>query len=86
LDAKKYIQESIARIEVMFGVQQPKSKTPMSANDHPELDDSTLLTSDDEHRKFQMLIGMLNWVVTIWRFDVAHATMSLSRFSACPRK
>ena len=42
--------------------------------------------SDDEHRKFQMLIGMLNWVVTIGRFDVAHATMSLSRFSACPRK
>ena len=81
---KKYIQESIARIEVMFGVQ-PKSTIPMSANDHPELDDTTLL-SDDKHRKFQMLIGMLNWVVTIGRFDVAHATMSLSRFSACPRK
>lgn len=50
-----------------------------------EMDDS-VLCSDDEHRKFQMLMGMLNWVVTIGRLDVAHATMSLSRFAACPRK
>jgi hypothetical protein len=42
---------------------------------------------DDEHQKFQMLIGMLNWVVTIGRFDVAHhATMSLSRIAVCPKK
>jgi hypothetical protein len=81
---KKYITECILRIEKMFGIL-PKATTPMNANDHPELDDSTILR-DDEHRKFQMLIGMLNWVVTIGRLDVAHATMSLSRFSACPRK
>jgi hypothetical protein len=29
---------------------------------------------------------MLVWVVTIGRIDVCHATSSLSRFSACPRK
>ena len=44
------------------------------------------ILSDDEHRKFQMLLGMLNWIVSIGRFDVAYATASLSRFSACPRK
>jgi Reverse transcriptase (RNA-dependent DNA polymerase) len=81
---KKYITESVTRIEKMFGTLA-KTTIPMSVNDHPETDDTTLL-SDDEHRKYQMLIGMLNWVVTIGRFDVAHATMSLSRFSASPRK
>jgi hypothetical protein len=27
--------------------------------------DDSVLCSDAEHRKFQMLMGMLNWVVTI---------------------
>jgi hypothetical protein len=31
-----------------------------------------------------MLIGMLVWVVAIGRKDIAHATTSLSRFTACP--
>jgi hypothetical protein len=44
------------------------------------------MLSDDNHRKFQMLIGMLVWIVTIGRFDVAYATASLSRFTAAPRK
>jgi hypothetical protein len=29
---------------------------------------------------------MLVWVVTIGRIDAAHATSSLSRFTACPRQ
>jgi hypothetical protein len=33
-----------------------------------------------------MLIGIQVWVVTIGRIDVAHATSSLSRFTACPQK
>ena len=31
-------------------------------------------------------MGTLIWVVGIQRFDVAHATSSLSRFSTCPRE
>jgi hypothetical protein len=81
---KKYLKEAIARIESMFGVL-PKSSVPMVSGDHPETDDSEIL-NDDDHQKFQMLIGIMNWVVTIGRLDVAFATMSLSRFSACPRR
>ena len=33
-----------------------------------------------------MLMGILIWVVGLGRFDVAHATSYLSRFSACPRE
>ena len=81
---KKYLTECLKRVEAMFG-KLTKQNSPSVPGDHPELDDTELL-NDDEHRKFQMLIGMLVWIVTIGRFDVAFATSSLSRFTACPRK
>jgi hypothetical protein len=62
-----------------------KYSCPSETGNHPELD-STPLLSDNEHQKYQMLIGILVWVVTIGRIDVAHATSSLSRFTACPQK
>ena len=44
------------------------------------------LLDDKDHQQYQMLIGMLNWIVCIGRMDVAYATAPLSRFTACPRK
>jgi hypothetical protein len=84
IGCKKYLVEAIKRVENIFGSLK-KYSCPSETGDHPELD-STPLLSDDEHRKYQMLIGILVWVVTIGRIDVAHATSSLSRFTACPRK
>eukprot|EP00957_Ditylum_brightwellii_P070971 5393211-Ditylum_brightwellii.AAC.1 len=57
----------------------------MLAGDHPEMDTSEILT-DSDHQKYQMLIGMLNWIVTLGRIDITFAVSSLSRFAACPRK
>ena len=53
--------------------------------DYPEEDDSKVL-NDIYNKKFQMLIGLLNWLVNIGRLDIAFATSSLSRFTACPRQ
>ena len=36
----------------------PKVSTPIATNYYPE-DDSTDFLSDDEYKKYQMLIGML---------------------------
>jgi hypothetical protein len=69
----------------MLGSSLPKKGSPMENGDQPELDASSPL-NDDEHRRYQMLIGMLNWIVCLGRIDVAYATSSLSRFTACPRK
>ena len=41
---------------------------------------------DEDHKKYQMLIGMLVWIVSLGRFDCAYATVSMSRFLAVPRK
>ena len=57
----------------------------MSPGDHPE-DDDTALLNDHYHKIYQQLLGMLNWLVTIGRFDISFATSSLARFVACPRQ
>jgi hypothetical protein len=85
IGCKKYLKEALLRVEQMYSTSLKKFSIPMTSGDHPELDDTPLL-DDDEHKKYQMLIGMLNWIVTIGRLDVCHATSSLSRFTACPRE
>ena len=85
IGCKTYLTEAVRRIEDVLGKQLPKKDTPMTDGDHPEEDVSELL-DDKGHQRYQMLIGMLNWIVCIGRMDVAYATSSLSRFTACPRK
>ena len=71
--------------ERIFKEKPKKAKTPLIGGDHPELDDSELLDEEGTSH-FQTLIGQLQWVITIGRFDVFTATMTLSRFRAAPRK
>ena len=84
IGCKKYLVEALKRVEKMFG-DLKKYSNPMETGDHPELDDSELL-DDEGHRKYQMLMGILVWLVNIGRIDVSFATSSLSRFTAAPRK
>ena len=61
-----------------------KFKTPMATNDHPEMDDSDLL-NEREHRIYQRLMGILQWLVSLGRFDICYTVSSLSRFNSAPR-
>ena len=80
-----YTKEAIDRVERIFGCL-PKEGTPLPVKDcHPEMDTSPLLGLAD-HRKFQMLLGMLQWLVTIGRPDLGPVVSSLNRFGACPRE
>eukprot|EP00957_Ditylum_brightwellii_P089659 6828073-Ditylum_brightwellii.AAC.1 len=76
IGCKKYLDEAIGYIEIIFGNFQKKD-TPMVDGDHPELDESSPL-DDKGHQMFQMLIGTLNWIVCLGRIDVAHSSSSLS--------
>ena len=68
----------------LFDILQELKFKPSKA-DHPELDTSELC---DEHqtKQFQTLIGQLQWLISLGRFDIAVHVMSLSRFRAQPRK
>ena len=61
-----------------------KFKTPMATSDHPEIDDSELL-NEREHRVYQRLMGILQWLVSLGRFDICYSVSSLSRFNSAPR-
>ena len=57
----------------------------MSGGDHPELDESPEL-SNEEQTKYQSYIGILQWIITSGRFDIAYAVTSLSQFNSRPRE
>ena len=84
-NCKTYATEAVAKVERIFGTL-PMESTPLPKDDcHPEMDDSPLLDLDG-HRKFQMLLGMLQWLVTIGRPDLCNLVSSLNRFGAAPRE
>jgi hypothetical protein len=76
----------VATYERMFG-EQPKQNvtSPLEKGDHPELDTSELLDSQGISM-YQSLIGALQWVISIGRFDVHTAVMTLSGFRVAPRR
>ena len=82
---KKYIEKMLENYRRIFGQYPKPCAAPTVKNDHPELDSSDLL--DIEMTKvYQSLIGALQWVIQIGRWDVTTSVMTLSRFRAAPRE
>ena len=83
---RKYIDRMELAYKNHFGTTpSQKVQSPLEKNDHPELDDSPLLDADGV-ANYQSLIGTLQWTITLGRFDVATAVMTLSGFRAAPRQ
>ena len=85
MEPKKYIGKMLDGYKNMFG-EEPRNnrKTPLDKNDHPELDESPLLEQEDI-KKYQSMIGALQWLISLGRVDVATAVMTMSRFRVAPR-
>jgi hypothetical protein len=81
---KKYIDKMIETYVRLFGSKPRQYSSPLEHGDHPEIDDSLELELEDI-KKYQSLIGSLQWVVQIGRFDVGTAVMTLASFRANPR-
>jgi hypothetical protein len=76
---KKYIIRMLDTHERIFGKPPKQVITPLDKGDHPELDTSDLLEVNDI-KIYQSLIGTLQWVIQIGRFDITTSVMMLSRF------
>jgi hypothetical protein len=82
---KKYIERMGLQYQTMFGTKpSTKWSSPLESNDHPELDTSPLL-DEDGITKYQSLIGALQWTITLGRFDIGVAVMTMSSFRVAPR-
>ena len=81
-----YIERMESQYISLFG-ESPKQniQSPLERNDHPELDDSPLLDVDGV-AKYQSLIGSMQWAISLGRFDIATAVMTMSSFRAAPRE
>ena len=82
--ARKYIERMGEMYERMFEAKPKPYTSPLEKGDHPETDESELLNHDGI-TQYQSIIGSLQWLITLGRFDVATAVMTMSRFRAAPR-
>jgi hypothetical protein len=66
--------------------QEPSQNmsSPLDKGDHPELDTSELCT-EEQISQYQSMIGLLQWIVTIRRFDVHTAVMTMSGSRIAPK-
>jgi hypothetical protein len=80
---KKYINKMLDSYQRIFGSKHRQYSSPLEHGDHPEIDDSEELGLDDI-KKFQSMIGALQWVIQIGCFDINTAVMTLSSFQANP--
>jgi hypothetical protein len=82
---RKYVDKMMDGYERMFG-KAPSSNnlsSPLEKGDHPELDTSELLDEEGQ-QQYQSLIGSMQWAVSLGRFDIQVAVMSMSSFRVAP--
>jgi hypothetical protein len=82
---KKYLDQTFDEYTRVFGEKPRVASSPLEKGDHPEIDTTDFLDFDGI-KKYQSLIGSLQWAISLGRFDVATAVMTLSAFRAAPRK
>ena len=80
----KYIEKLVFSYQQMFG-KKPSTiyQSPLEDNDHPELDTSEFLDNDGVER-YQSMIGALQWIISIGRWDIQTHVMILSSFRSQP--
>ena len=83
---RKYVDKMVDGYVRMYG-EKPclKVTSPLEKGDHPELDTSELLGMDDI-KKYQSMIGAMQWAISLGRLDVTTAVMTLSGYRVAPRK
>jgi hypothetical protein len=82
---KKYLEQTFDEYTHIFGERPRVASSPLEKGDHPEIDTTEYLGFDDI-KKYQSVIGSLQWAISLGRFDIATAVMTLSAFRAVPRK
>ena len=84
ISAHKYVDEMMSQYKKKHG-SIAKAHTPMTKDEHPELDWSKFINADGIHH-YQMLMGSFQWLLVLGCFDIAFAVCSLSWFQISPRK
>ena len=84
ISAKTYIKNICDKIEKLLHITLRNYHSPLEGGYHPELDDTEFLEGDDI-TKYRMMVGSLNWAVTLGRFDIMFAATTMARYNHLPR-
>ena len=83
---KKYIEKLKETYVRLFNTEPSKGlKTPLEKNDHPELGTSQILEGHEVNHYLTM-VGQLQWLITLGRFDIQTQVITMSRFRPQPRQ
>ena len=83
---RKYIDKLAETYKRLFNDEPPKGhKTPLDKNNHSELDSSEILEGH-MGAKYLTMVGQLQWLVALGRFDLHAHVATMSRFRAAPRQ
>jgi hypothetical protein len=84
--ATTYINRLVDNCKIMFDGEEIRPySSPLEKGDSPELDTTAELDAEGI-KKYMSLMGALQWCVTLGRFDIACAVMTLGRFRMAPRE
>ena len=83
--AKTYIKRITEKVERLMEWRLRHLVNPMNPDYHPEVDESEFLVGDDVS-KYRMMVGSLNWLVTLGRYDIQYTAASLARHMMAPRQ
>jgi hypothetical protein len=75
----------MGQYENMFGCKPHEYTSPLEKVDHLEVDCSDEL-DEEGIKRYQTMIGCLQWAVLFGRFDIQTATMTMSRFRLAPQQ
>lgn len=86
-NCKKCVTRLAETCRQVTGGDLPKRapSQPMDPDLDTELDDSPLCASADVTR-FQRLLGALQWMTSLCRFDIAGSVLCSNLYNLCPRK
>ena len=68
----------------MFGKEPTEWASPIDSKYKPELDTTALITDPVDIRKFMSVMGALQWCISLGRFDIMTAVVSLGSFCVAP--
>ena len=86
IGSHQYVTNNLVKVKEILGITTLKKvKKPTPSTFESEMENSKLLDAPNV-KKFQMLIGIVNWLVNIGRSDIAFAVNQLSRINAAPRE
>ncbi len=79
---RTYVAKILENYQRMFEELPKHSKCLIKPEDHPEIDESSLMDADGVKR-YQSLMGMLQWVVDLERINIYCAVMIMGASNPC---